>query len=140
MSDVVSHAPRISALDHFVLTVRDIDITCDFYARVLGAEPIRFGEGRRALQIGQQKINLHPLINAYTPKAQYPLPGSADICFLSDTPLATWLAHFEVCGIAVIAGPVPRTGAIGPIESIYLRDPDGNLIEIGYRIYAVDAK
>ena len=136
----MSHAPKISALDHIVLTVADINATCDFYARILGAEPISFGEGRRALQIGQQKINLHPLVNAYTPKAHNPVPGSADLCFLSDTALATWLDHLAACGIAVIAGPLPRTGAIGPIESIYLRDPDGNLIEIANRLYSRNTK
>ena len=132
----MNHTPKISALDHVVLTVADINATCDFYARVLGAEPITFGEGRRALQIGRQKINLHPLTNAYTPKAQHPARGSADLCFLSGTPLATWLDHLAACGIAIITGPVPRTGAIGPIESIYLRDPDGNLIEIANLIYS----
>ena len=136
----MSHTPKISALDHLVLTVADINATCDFYAQVLGAEPITFGEGRRALQIGQQKINLHPLVNAYTPKAHDPVSGSADLCFLSDTPLATWLYHLAACGITVIAGPLPRTGAIGPIESIYLRDPDGNLIEIANRLYSQNTK
>ncbi len=130
MNALVSNTPKISALDHLVLTVADIDITCDFYSRVLGAEPITFGAGRRALQIGQQKINLHPLANEYTPIAQHPKPGSGDLCFLSDTPLATWLGHLDHCGVAVIAGPLARTGAIGPIESIYVRDPDRNLIEI----------
>ena len=132
----MNHTPKISALDHVVLTVADINVTSEFYERVLGAEPITFGEDRRALQIGQQKINLHPFTNAYTPKAQHPTCGSADLCFLSGTALATWLEHLAACGIAVIAGPVPRTGATGSIESIYLRDPDGNLIEIANLIYS----
>ena len=132
----MNHTPKISALDHVVLTVADISVTSEFYERVLGAEPITFGEGRRALQIGQQKINLHPFTNAYTPKAQHPTCGSADLCFLSGTALATWLEHLAACGIAVIAGPVPRTGATGPIESIYLHDPDGNLIEIANLVYS----
>ena len=132
----MNHTPKISALDHVVLTVADINVTSEFYERVLGAKPITFGEGRRALQIGQQKINLHPFTNAYTPKAQHPTCGSADLCFLSGTALATWLEHLAACGITVIAGPVPRTGATGPIESIYLRDPDGNLIEIANLIYS----
>jgi catechol 2,3-dioxygenase-like lactoylglutathione lyase family enzyme len=132
----VNRPPKISALDHVVLTVADINVTSDFYERVLGAHPITFGEGRRALQIGQQKINLHPFTNTYTPKAQHPTYGSADLCFLSGTALATWLEHLAACGIAVITGPVPRTGATGPIESIYLRDPDGNLIEIANLIYS----
>ena len=100
-----------------------------------GAHHLRRGPPR-ALQIGQQKINLHPFTNTYTPKAQHPTCGSADLCFLSGTALATWLEHLAACGIAVIAGPVPRTGATGPIESIYLRDPDGNLIEIANLIYS----
>ena len=128
-------APKITAIDHLVLTVADIDVTCLFYEHILGAQPIIFGENRRALQIGQQKINLHPRTNAFTPKAQNPTPGSADLCFLSETPLAEWLAHFETCGIEIIAGPVSRTGAMGPIESIYFYDPDGNLIEIARPAY-----
>lgn len=126
----MSSAPKITAIDHLVLTVADIDVTCNFYERVLGAQPITFGEGRRALRIGHQKINLHPATNTFTPKAQKPQPGSADLCFLTETPLSAWLTHLAGCGAEIVTGPVPRTGAMGPVESIYLYDPDGNLIEI----------
>lgn len=123
-------APQLNAIDHLVLTVADVEATCAFYARVLGSPIVTFGEQRRALQIGKQKINLHPLGNSYFPKAQTPLPGSADLCFLSDTALAAWQVHLQKCGVSIELGPVPRTGASGPLLSIYLRDPDGNLIEI----------
>ncbi len=122
--------PRLAAIDHLVLTVADVDKSSDFYAQALGATPIIFGENRRALQIGVQKINLHPLCSPYPPVARRPQAGSADICFLSDTPLAQWQAHLKKCGVEIILGPVARTGATGPLISIYLYDPDGNLIEI----------
>ena len=127
-------APRIDTIDHLVLTVTDIQATSDFYQRVLGAKPITFGQGRHALQIGQQKINLHQAGKEFEPKALRPSPGSADLCFLSATPLQTWLLHLAALGIEVIDGPVPRTGAQSPILSIYLRDPDSNLIEIANQI------
>jgi catechol 2,3-dioxygenase-like lactoylglutathione lyase family enzyme len=127
-------APRIDAIDHLVLTVADIAASCDFYQRVLGAAPFIFGQGRHALQFGQQKINLHQAGNEFEPKAVRPTPGSADLCFLSSAPIPAWLAHLSACGIEVIEGPVARTGAQGPIQSIYLRDPDGNLIEIANRV------
>lgn len=122
---------RVDAIDHLVLTVADIEATCAFYERVLGASVITFGEGRRALRVGRQKINLHQAGREFEPKALYPIPGSADVCFLSSTPLNLWLSHLAACGVEVLEGPVARTGAQGPIESVYVRDPDGNLIEIG---------
>lgn len=122
--------PRLTGIDHLVLTVADIDKTCDFYARVLGAMPISFGNNRRALQIGTQKINLHPLRSAYTPIARHPQAGSADLCFLSEAPLAVWQLHLQNCGVEILMGPVARTGASGPLMSIYLYDLDGNLLEI----------
>jgi len=127
-------SPRIDAIDHLVLTVADIQATRDFYTRVLGAESITFGQGRQALQIGDQKINLHLAGKEFEPKASHPAAGSADLCFLSSTPLTAWLSHFSACGVEVIEGPVERTGARGPIRSVYVRDPDGNLIEIANRI------
>lgn len=127
--------PKLTAIDHLVLTVADIEASCIFYERVLGVESLTFGEGRRALQIGRQKINLHPVVNGYAPKAKIPQPGSADLCLLTDAELATWRDHLAHCGVEIIAGPVPRTGAMGPIESIYLHDPDGNLIEIAKPLY-----
>ena len=113
-----------------MLTVRDVAATCDFYRRVLGLEVVTFGDGRTALRFGAQKLNLHPAGRELEPKAARPTPGSGDLCFLTPTPLPRWIAHLAALGVAVEAGPVPRTGARGPVESIYLRDPDGNLVEI----------
>lgn len=121
---------RIAALDHLVLTVRDVAVTVDFYTRVLGMEAVTFGQGRRALSFGVQKINLHQSGREFEPKAERPTPGSADLCFLTDVPLDEVVAHLASCGVAVEEGPVLRTGATGPILSVYIRDPDANLIEI----------
>jgi catechol 2,3-dioxygenase-like lactoylglutathione lyase family enzyme len=123
-------AVTIARLDHFVLTVRDIEATCDFYTRVLGMQVIKFGAGRTALKFGSQKINLHPVENAITLKAEHPAPGSADFCFISDTPIPEVVAHLKACGVAIEVGPSERAGAVGPIMSVYLRDPDMNLVEI----------
>lgn len=120
----------INRLDHLVLTVADIEATCAFYTGVLGMEVVTFGEGRKALSFGAQKINLHQAGKEFEPKAQHPTPGSADLCFISDTPLDAVAVHLEACGVAIEEGIVPRTGATGPIQSIYIRDPDQNLIEI----------
>jgi catechol 2,3-dioxygenase-like lactoylglutathione lyase family enzyme len=121
---------EIERLDHLVLTVRDIERTVAFYVQVLGMSELRFDEGRRALAFGRQKINLHPANAPLTPHAAEPTPGSADLCLITRTPLAEVLAHLERHGVNVEAGPVPRTGALGPIQSVYFRDPDGNLIEV----------
>lgn len=121
---------RISRLDHLVFTVSNIERTCDFYGRVLGMEVVTFGEGRKALRFGTQKINLHRHGGEFEPKAQAPSPGSADLCFLTDTPLEEVRARLEEASVRIIEGPVVRTGACGPILSIYCRDPDGNLIEL----------
>jgi catechol 2,3-dioxygenase-like lactoylglutathione lyase family enzyme len=121
---------KLERLDHLVLTVRDIERTCDFYRRVLGMEVVTFGAGRTALRFGAQKINLHLAGKEFDPKAAHPTMGSADLCFLTETPLAEWITHIRGCGAQILEGPVRRTGALGPIESIYLRDPDGNLIEV----------
>ena len=121
---------QIDRLDHLVLTVCDIAATCDFYSRVLGMEVITFANDRKALRLGQQKINLHEAGHEFEPKAAYPVPGSADLCFISNDALDMIIAHLQANGIDIIEGPVTRTGAIGPIDSVYLRDPDGNLIEI----------
>jgi catechol 2,3-dioxygenase-like lactoylglutathione lyase family enzyme len=121
---------HISHLDHFVLTVADLTATEDFYARVLGMQAVTFGEGRKALVFGQQKINLHQAGREFEPKAERPMPGSADLCFIVATPLDEVIAHLETQGVAIIEGPVQRTGATGAIRSVYLRDPDLNLIEL----------
>ncbi|WDS35104.1 VOC family protein [Pseudoxanthomonas sp.] len=121
---------KIERLDHLVLTVADVEASCDFYARVLGMEVVTFGQGRKALAFGQQKINLHPHGREFEPKAHAPTPGSADLCLLVDTPIDQAEAQLHALGIAIEDGPVARTGATGPILSLYFRDPDGNLIEI----------
>lgn len=121
---------QISRVDHFVLTVRDIARTCDFYRRGLGMEVVEFGQGRKALAFGQQKINLHEAGHEIEPKALRPTPGSGDFCLITDLPLEAVQRHLAAEGIALEDGPVTRTGAIGPIRSLYLRDPDDNLVEI----------
>lgn len=121
---------RIARLDHLVLTVRDIAATCDFYGRVLGMQVVTFGEGRKALAFGQQKFNLHEAGREFEPKAQRPTPGSADLCLIADGRLEDVIAHLRACGVPILEGPVRRTGAVGPILSVYFRDPDQNLIEV----------
>jgi catechol 2,3-dioxygenase-like lactoylglutathione lyase family enzyme len=121
---------HIERLDHLVLTVADIDRTCAFYTRVLGMEVVHFGEGRTALRFGRQKMNLHPADNIPSLVANKPTSGSADLCFITSVPLAEVTAHLEACGVPVVAGPGPRAGAIGTIQSVYIRDPDLNLVEI----------
>ena len=129
--------PKVSALDHLVLTVADIDVTTAFYQTVLGMQSEVFqvadGSNRTALCFGRHKINLHPKGGEFDPKAAHPTPGSADLCFLTETPLSDWQRHLAGLRIGIEGGPVRRTGATGPIRSIYLRDPDGNLIEIANR-------
>src|ERR1700751_271322 len=121
---------NIARLDHLVLTVADIGRTCEFYTRVLGMDVVTFGEGRTALRFGQQKINLHPADDIPGLVADKPSPGSGDLCFITPVPLPEGIAHLEECGIQIVAGPGPRAGAIGMIQSVYIRDPDLNLIEI----------
>ena len=121
---------KIERLDHWVLTVRDIDATVAFYERVLGMRAITFGKGRRALAFGEQKINLHPAEAPLRPHAARPTPGSGDLCLVTRTPIKDVIAELENAGVAIEEGPVPRTGALGPIASVYFRDPDGNLIEV----------
>lgn len=121
---------EISHLDHLVLTVKDLDVTVDFYQKVLGMELIKFGNGRLALSFGEQKINLHQSGSEFEPKAECVQIGSADLCFVSKTELAIAKLHIEKQGIKIIDGPVARTGALGKMVSIYIRDPDGNLIEV----------
>jgi len=121
---------KIDRLDHLVLTVKDIEATCKFYSTVLGMEIVTFGSGRRALSFGNQKLNLHEAGREYQPHAKYPTPGSADLCFISAMPLSSVLDHLHACAVRVVEGPVERTGATGKIRSVYVRDPDQNLIEI----------
>ena len=126
--------PSLKSLDHLVLTVADIERTCEFYTDVLGMKMERFqpsnGTIRTALTFGVQKINLHEKDAEFEPKSDSPTPGSGDLCFVTETALEDWQSHLKSLGIPVIEGPVARTGALGPMTSIYLRDPDGNLLEI----------
>jgi catechol 2,3-dioxygenase-like lactoylglutathione lyase family enzyme len=121
---------KIDSLDHLVLTVRDIDASIAFYVDVLGMKAVSFGAGRRALAFGLQKINLHPAAAPLKPHAATPMPGSADLCLLTSTPIPDVVMHLGRLGVSIEEGPVPRTGATGPILSVYFRDPDGNLIEV----------
>jgi len=120
----------IDSLDHFVLTVRDINVTIAFYRDVLGMTPERFGEGRMALKFGKQKINLHVAGREFEPKAGTALPGTADVCFLTSVPIDDVVAALRKHGIPLVDGPVRKTGAQGPLNSVYVRDPDQNLVEI----------
>jgi catechol 2,3-dioxygenase-like lactoylglutathione lyase family enzyme len=121
---------QINRIDHLVITVADIERTVDFYQRVLGMQRIEFAGGRIALRCGAQKINLHQLGSEFEPKAQQVRAGSADLCFIADTPINVALEQFREQGVDIIDGPIERSGANGAIVSLYLRDPDGNLIEI----------
>lgn len=121
---------RIDRLDHLVLTVASIEAACDFYARVLGMEVRTFAGGRKSLHFGTSKINLHQAGHEFEPKADRPVPGSADVCLIAQTPLDQVESHLRACGVAILEGPVERTGATGTLRSLYIRDPDANLVEI----------
>jgi catechol 2,3-dioxygenase-like lactoylglutathione lyase family enzyme len=121
---------NIDRIDHVVMTVRDVDATCDFYARVLGMHVVTFAGGRKALAFGKQKINLHLAGREFEPKAAHPTPGSVDLCLITTGTLDDAIAQLALCGVPVLEGPVAKTGATGPIRSIYFRDPDANLIEV----------
>lgn len=120
----------IDRMDHLVMTVQDIEATVAFYENVLGMEAVQFGNRRTALRFGNQKINLHQAGYEFEPKAQYPQPGSADLCLVTSVPLDEAVNRIRTAGAAIVEGPVVRTGAVGPIRSVYIRDPDKNLIEI----------
>ncbi len=125
---------HIDSIDHVVLTVRDIDATLAWYERVLGMRAVTFGEGRRALAFGDQKLNLHQAGREFEPKARTPVPGSVDLCFTTDVPLDDVAAHLRDAGATVELGPVAKTGARAALRSLYVRDPDGNLIEIANEV------
>jgi catechol 2,3-dioxygenase-like lactoylglutathione lyase family enzyme len=120
----------IDRIDHIVLTVFDLDRTIDFYSRVLGMEPVTFAGGRRGLAFGRQKFNLHQAGREFEPKALKPVPGSIDLCLITLAPLTEVIETLKSNGVVIIEGPVDKTGATGPIKSVYFRDPDGNLIEV----------
>ena len=121
---------QIDRLDHLVLTVADIDRTCDFYQRVLGMEVVTFQGHRKALKFGQQKINLHQAGHEFEPKALAPTPGSGDLCLITSTPMHDVITHLHQHGVPIEIEPSERTGATGRIFSVYFRDPDQNLIEV----------
>jgi len=121
---------HIDRIDHVVLTVADVERTIAFYVDVLGMTEVSFGSGRKALTFGSSKLNLHQRGREFEPKAAKPTPGSADLCLIADEPLETVVADLAAHGVAIEEGPVSRTGARGPITSVYIRDPDRNLIEL----------
>jgi catechol 2,3-dioxygenase-like lactoylglutathione lyase family enzyme len=121
---------KIKELDHVVITATDIERTVTVYTRVLGMELDSFAEDRKALRFGRQKINLHKRGEEIFPHARNPLPGSADLCFLTDVPMQQVVEHLHSLGIEILEGPVQKTGAAGPMFSVYIQDPDGNLLEI----------
>ena len=124
----------IDHLDHIVLTTAHTEQCIDFYTRVLGMKFERFGEGRMALKFGGQKINLHEKGKEFEPRAALAAPGTLDICFIASLPLEEVIARLAACNVPIIEGPVMKTGAQGPIRSVYVRDPDGNLVEISERV------
>lgn len=121
---------NIIALDHLVLTVKSLKKTIAFYSQVLGMCEVTIGQGRKALCFGQMKINLHEVGNEFEPKALKPTPGSADLCFISSSPVDNIVQVFKNHNVEIVEGPVFRTGAMGKIHSVYVRDPDENLIEV----------
>jgi catechol 2,3-dioxygenase-like lactoylglutathione lyase family enzyme len=121
---------HIDRLDHLVLTVSDIERSVAFYRDVLGMQPVTFGGGRKALTFGRSKINLHEAGKEFEPKARWPVAGSADMCLITNDRLTDVRTELDDQGVAVEEGPVERTGAVGKLLSVYIRDPDGNLIEI----------
>lgn len=123
---------HVDRLDHLVLTVTDVEATLAFYTRVLGMEAVTFAGGRRGLGFGQQKVNLHQAGQEFEPKAHRALPGTGDFCFIlaENVTLGAAAAHLAACGVPLVQGPVPKTGALGPMQSLYFRDPDDNLVEV----------
>ena len=121
---------RIDRLDHLVLTVADVDVTVEFYTRVLGMRAVTFDRGRRALAFGRSKINLHQAGHEFEPRARRPTPGSADLCLVTTDPLDQVTGELDAAGVPVEEGPVDRAGATGAMRSVYFRDPDQNLIEV----------
>lgn len=126
---------KVERIDHVVLSVADVDRTIAFYESALGMRAVTFGDGRRALAFGDQKLNLHQSGSEFTPHANAPVPGAVDICFTTTTPLDDVIAHLRSIDVAMELGPVPKTGARAALRSIYLRDPDGNLIEIANEVH-----
>ncbi len=126
---------RIDHLDHLVLTVQDIEATCHFYSHVLGMSVVEFADGRKALHFGGQKINLHNADSRFYPRAQNPTEGSADLCFITQTPLDDVIKTLIDLHVPIVAGPIDKIGALGPIRSVYIRDPDNNLLELSNTLF-----
>ena len=124
----------IDSIDHVVLSTAFEEACVRFYTQVLGMTLERFGAGRIAFRFGDQKINLHVKGREVEPKAHTPVPGSLDLCFIASVPLDDFIAHCRALDVPILEGPVPRTGATFPIRSVYLRDPDLNLIEVSERL------
>ena len=122
---------QIEQIDHLVLTVLNIGASCDFYSRILGMQVVTFADNRKALAFGSQKINLHEQGKGFDPKAANPAPGAIDLCLLTADDMDHIIGHLQHHDVEIIEGPIQRTGATGPILSVYVRDPDGNLLEIG---------
>ncbi|XP_078066494.1 glyoxalase domain-containing protein 5 [Mustelus asterias] len=121
---------QINSLDHLVLTVKSIEDTVAFYSQTLGMKVVIFKGNRKALSFGNQKFNLHEVGKEFEPKAHKPTAGSIDLCLITKTPLSQVIEHLKICGVNIEEGPIERTGAVGPITSVYFRDPDNNLIEV----------
>jgi len=125
---------KVQRIDHVVLTVADVERTVAFFERVLGMTPVSFGEGRRALCFGDQKLNLHQVGREFEPKARRPTPGAIDLCLTTDVPLAEVAAHLRSQSVVIEHGPVDKIGARRALRSLYFRDPDGNLIEVSNEV------
>ena len=121
---------EIKSLDHLVITASDLQATVRFYSKVLGMEHVEFGDGLHAMHFGNQKFNIHDATTDVRPKARNIVPGSEDFCLLTETPVSEVIRHLQHCGVAIEEGPVNRSGAAGTLESVYFRDPDGNLVEV----------
>lgn len=125
---------KVERIDHVVLTVADVERTLTFYERVLGMTAVSFGDGRRALAFGDQKLNLHQAGREFEPKALVPTPGAIDLCLVTDVQLDEVAAHLRQQSVAIEHGPVDKIGARGALRSLYFRDPDGNLIEVSNEV------
>lgn len=125
---------HINSIDHLVLTVFDIEETCRFYEHVLGADVLLFASGRRALRLGGQKINLHASGHEISPYAMHPTVGSGDFCLLTDVPIELVMEHMKLHRVPIVLGPIEREGAVSRLVSIYIRDPDGNLVEVANQV------
>lgn len=121
---------KINSIDHIVMTVNSVDVTCEFYSRTLGMDVITFGQDRKALLFGAQQLNLHEVGKEFEPKAHIPTPGSIDLCLITETPIDEVLDHLTSVNVEILEGPIKRTGATGAIISVYFRDPDQNLLEV----------